>query len=187
MKTLRVYIDTEFTDFTNTDIISLGACAENGMEFYGENSDFIRSYSSPWVESNIYPMLDFSKFGMKRVELSARFWTWIEELPCANVIISYDYETDWKLVNDLFNCEPHPKIIKTENLYHRIFEACDQHVIALGGTNDQYHKMVEKVRKEFQGSLDTYFSNPNIRRHHALDDAIGNKLAFTQISNEHGI
>jgi hypothetical protein len=186
-KVLRVFIDTEFTSFINIDLISIGACADNGMEFYGENTDFIQSYSSDWVKSNIYPLLDHSKFGMKRKELSARLWSWIEELPCDGVIIAFDYHSDWDLMFDLFEGDKHPKIIGVENFVHNIFKHADKIVTDTGGTDQQYNNSVTQIRNSFDSHLENYFKDPDIRRHHALDDAIGNKLAYQYIQNQYGI
>ena len=185
-KVFRVFIDTEFTDFNDIDLISIGACAENGMEFYGENTDFQQEYSSDWVKSNIYPLLDYSKFGMKRKELSARLWSWIEELPCDGIIIAFDYQSDWDLMFDLFERDKHPKIIGVENFTHNIFKHADKIVNDTGGTDQQYNDMVTKIRNSFDSQLSYYFKGP-VRRHHALDDAIGNKLAYQFIQNKYGI
>ena len=117
----RVFIDTEFTDFINCDLISIGAVTYEGESFYGENYDFLRPWASTWVQSNIYPILKNGKFTMSRRELSARFWSWIEELDCDGVIISYDYKTDYELMNDLFDEEKHPKIVGHENIRNNIY------------------------------------------------------------------
>lgn len=37
---LRVFIDTEFTDFRFMKLISIGAVSESGEEFYMEISDY---------------------------------------------------------------------------------------------------------------------------------------------------
>ena len=38
---MRLFVDTEFTDLLNCDLISIGAVSEDGKhEFYGERSDF---------------------------------------------------------------------------------------------------------------------------------------------------
>ena len=69
-KMIRVFFDTEFTDFTNMDMISIGMVAETGEEFYKENLDFIQVWSSEWVRLNIYPLLNHAKFGAKRHEIA---------------------------------------------------------------------------------------------------------------------
>lgn len=36
---MRIFIDTEFSDLQNMDLISIGLVAEDGAEFYAERSD----------------------------------------------------------------------------------------------------------------------------------------------------
>lgn len=51
--TLRLFVDTEFTDFANCDLISIGLVSSQGHVFYGENLDFDRSKSSQFAKDNI--------------------------------------------------------------------------------------------------------------------------------------
>jgi hypothetical protein len=51
---LKIFLDTEFTDFIDTHLISLGMAAESGEEFYAEVpypseacSDFVREAVIP--------------------------------------------------------------------------------------------------------------------------------------------
>src|ERR1039458_2240878 len=118
--TLRLFIDCEFTNFIKCDLISIGVAADNGAEFYGENLDFNRKLSSEWVVANVYPLLTPVTHGMKRSELSARLWSWIDELPCNKVIITVDYQTDFDLLFDLFDDELHPKMLPTQNVFSEI-------------------------------------------------------------------
>src|SRR5271157_5206921 len=103
MTTIRLFLDTEFTEFINTDPISVGVAASNGAEFYGENLEFDRTLSSAFVQANIYPLLTPETHGMKLSELSARLWCWIDELPCKNVIVTVDYQTDYALLEYIFD------------------------------------------------------------------------------------
>lgn len=187
LNVIRVFIDTEFTDFINADLISIGASADNGMDFYGENTDFIQEYSSDWVKSNIYPLLDFSEFGMKRAELSARLWSWIEELKCDGVIITFDFQIDATLLCNLFDNDKHPKIVGFENIFNNFFKHADKLSTEYDTGEKGYQELSNHMRDSFDLSLNNYFSIPTIRRHHALDDAIGNKLAYHYISQKHGV
>ncbi len=101
-KILRVFVDTEFTDFNNKDLISLGAVTETGEFFYGENLDYVKVWESDFVKEIVIPLLEPDKYGFPEKELAARFWCWIEELDCDGVIISYDYHGDWTIIQNLF-------------------------------------------------------------------------------------
>lgn len=185
--TIRVHIDTEFTDFINRDLISIGAAADNGDTFYGENSEFLRPWASTWVQENIYPLLDLEKFGMRRLELSARLWSWIEELPCDFVIITVDYAGDFELLHDLFQEDKHPKMLEWQNLKVTIYKTCDEHIKALGGSGDDYDNLVRKVCANFDLSFMDYFIRTKETQHHALSDAKANREAWTALVNNFGM
>jgi 3' exoribonuclease, RNase T-like len=54
----RYFLDTEFIEDGRTiDLISIGIVAEDGREFYAENSDADLSKASPWVKENVIPHL----------------------------------------------------------------------------------------------------------------------------------
>lgn len=182
----RIFIDTEFTDFTNMDLISIGAVASNGAEFYGENSEFLRSWASSWVQSNIYPLLDFSRFGMKRKELSARLWSWIDELPYDKVIVSVDYNGDWNLLYDLFEEDSHPKIATWENLHVTIYREVDRQIIDAGDVNS-YQTQVSRVITEFKEEFNRHFAETGEIQHHALSDARANRRAWSHVVINYGM
>ena len=181
----RVFIDTEFTDFINCDLISIGAVTTDGEIFYGENTDFLKPWASTWVKENIYPILKGGLYDMSRRELSARFWSWLEELDCDSVIISYDYKTDYELMVDLFNEDKHQKIVAHENIRNNIYYSCDEMTKVLGG-ND-YDKMVARVMSVFENAIEEYFQTPGKIRHVAIDDACANRHAYHRVCNEFGI
>lgn len=49
--TLRLYVDTEFTDFLDCDLISIAIVSADGREFYGERSDFDLQSCSEFVRA----------------------------------------------------------------------------------------------------------------------------------------
>jgi len=186
-RVIRVHIDTEFTDFINRDLISIGAAADNGDTFYGENLDFIKPWASTWVQEHIYPLLNLEKFGMKRLELSARLWSWIEELPCDFVIITADYSGDIELLHDLFQEDKHPKIVDYQNLNVLIYMACDEQVKAMGGTSTDYDNLVRKVKANLELAFMDYFFRTKEIQHHALSDAKANLEAYNCVVEKFGM
>lgn len=186
-KTFRVFLDTEFTDFVNIDLISIGLVASDGSEFYGENLDFDKSLSSFWVKDNIYPLLNASKYGMKRSELSARLWQWFDDLPCEFVIITIDYQTDYELMLDLFGDEKHPKIIGVQLINQNIYSSIDRQISHMHGSDADYQVTVKRVVAEFQNHMLDYFFTTKQPRHHALADAQANKIAYSKIATDFGI
>ena len=67
---IRYYLDTEFIENGETiDLISIGIVADDGREFYAENSDVDLSKADQWVKENVISnlwsrQLDKSKFNM---------------------------------------------------------------------------------------------------------------------------
>lgn len=183
MTTARVFIDTEFTDFINCDLISLGAVASTGEEFYAENSEYYRNMASAWVRENIIPTLDLDKFGMRRLELSARFWSWLIELPADEIIITSDHGIDIDILKELFQNDSHPKIIAFDVIPQIIARESGAIANHLGTQNN----MLPLVRAFFQKALDSYFEASSEDRHNALSDARANRFAWIQTCQKYSI
>lgn len=75
---VHVYVDTEFTDFLDCELISIGLVADDGREFYGERSDFEQSSCSEFVRAAVLPQLGqypdrvFTRDSLHRAEPLAR-------------------------------------------------------------------------------------------------------------------
>ena len=54
---MLVFLDTEFTDFTWPNLISLALVSEDGREFYAERTDYHRDDCSQFVRDNVQPLL----------------------------------------------------------------------------------------------------------------------------------
>lgn len=186
-KILRVFVDTEFTDFINKDLISLGAVTDTGEFFYGENLDYVKAWESYFVKEIVIPLLEPNKYGFPEKELAARFWCWIEELDCDGVIISYDYHGDWDIIQELFRHEKHPKILADENIKNNIYFSCDEITKSIGGNGNDYDSLKTKVFAQFELAMLDYFRRTKEKEHHALSDAQANKEAYMFVVNEFGI
>lgn len=184
-KVVRVHIDTEFTDFVNRDLISIGAAADNGEYFYGQNADYIKAWASDWVKQNVLPYCEADKW-MKRASLSAALWTWIEGLDCDFVIICADYDGDYELLFDLFGQEKHPKMIEWQNIHHVIYKTVDTQTMS-DGTGQDYHRIVEAVKKCFFEEFMNYFFETKEIQHHAGSDAKANRRAWNAVVREFGM
>lgn len=182
-KTIRVFIDTEFTDFINCDLISLGAVASTGEEFYAENSEYYKNMASQWVRENIVPTLNFDKFGMRRLELSARFWSWLIELPTDEIIITSDHRIDIDILKELFQNDSHPKIVSFEVVGQVILKEAGCIAAHLGTQNN----MFPLVYVHFQKAVELYFEKGSEEKHNALSDARANRFAWFEICQKYGI
>jgi hypothetical protein len=54
---MLVFLDTEFSDFTRPDLISLALVAEDGREFYAERTDYTATRCTEFVRETVLPLL----------------------------------------------------------------------------------------------------------------------------------
>lgn len=168
-----LFLDTEFTDFINTELISIGlvsACGEH--EFYVELNDYRPQVCSEFVRKNVEPMLDLHKHGKSTIQASARLYCWLEELE-QQYIICADNMVDWELLNKLL--ETLPKNIHAEplmllpELRGRLLSKAEE--LQTPNVVWFFNKGVEEYRAGFK----QYFvNNPVPQQHHALADAKAN-------------
>lgn len=146
----RYFIDTEFTDFKASQLISIAIVSEDGREFYGERSDFERQLCNDFVRGVVLPQLGqlpgrSMPFAALRDELQA----WLQAVPLKpKPVLCYDSNCDYELVTNLLG-EPLPRGWKHENVFLKIdAERFAQYITRHGG------------------------------EHHALYDARANAFAF---------
>ena len=95
---MLVFLDTEFTDFTRPDLISLALVTEDGREFYAERSDYDRSKCNAFVIETVLPLLGrVPGATCTSAQVTKRLRAWFEALPEPATLI-YDYEGDWLLL-----------------------------------------------------------------------------------------
>jgi hypothetical protein len=124
---------------------------------------------------------------MKRLELSARLWSWAEELPCDFVIWCSDYRGDLELLDELFGGDKHPKTIDTQNIFNNMYRSLDEQVKIMGGSDTDYEQKVRSAKTKFELYVMDYFMRTKEIQHHALSDAKANREAYTRLVNEMGI
>jgi len=54
--TFRLFVDTEFTDFIDCELLSIGIVSEDGREFYGERSDVDLTRCSDFARVAVLPL-----------------------------------------------------------------------------------------------------------------------------------
>ncbi|WP_175842691.1 3'-5' exoribonuclease [Burkholderia contaminans] len=147
---LHLFVDTEFTDFLDCDLISLAVVADDGREFYGERSDFDRASCSEFVRAAILPQAgQYPDRVFTREGLRAALQSWLVQFANETEprLLCFDYGGDWELLVDLLGEVPTG------------WQAC-----YLGA------KMLDRQQMEM------YFKDHG-GRHHALHDARANRYA----------
>lgn len=150
---LKVFIDTEFTDFIDTHLISIGMAAELGQEFYAEVPYPDKSCSA-FVREAVIPLLGrLPNCFYTLEELQSQIVSWLEQVKNGNqdIEICYDYQTDWDLFADVLD--------------YRIPSWCRARLVA-------HH--IDEVRR------DEFHRNNQLPEHHALYDALANRHAFRE-------
>lgn len=148
---MRVFLDTEFTDFINMDLISLGMVSESGETFYAEHQGYERSWCSDFVKQVVIPLLgkdpkaQYATLTRIRDEVLAYLEKWKDE----GVIISVDYAGDWNLFLDVLG-DRLPEWVKGELIRHQLDDVA--------------------VRQ--------YYELTGLSNHHALNDALANKMGW---------
>lgn len=113
---VMLYADTEFTDFINTDLISVALVSACGSsEFYGELTDYAKADESDFVKANVLPLLTKTPMVVSdktqfikgtRKEVAVQLLEYLEAVDRANpdnlfIHICVDYSTDFTLIMDL--------------------------------------------------------------------------------------
>jgi hypothetical protein len=110
MTPLTVFLDCEFTDFIDIDLVSIALVCEDGREFYAERSDFRREACSEFVRLAVLPHLgQIPEAGMTREELAVKLRAWIAELP--EVVIASDSNHDRDLFCDAIDYTQTPNVV----------------------------------------------------------------------------
>lgn len=150
----KVFIDTEFTDFIDTHLISIGMAAESGKEFYAEVPYPDKSCSA-FVREAVIPLLGRIPDAFCMAEdLYAKMIAWLKFVRrgTEDIEICFDYQTDWDLFADVLDYRIPPWCHA-----RRIRESID-----------------ELLRYEFHKKND-------LPEHHALYDAMANRHAFREL------
>lgn len=146
---MLIFLDTEFTDFIDCELIAIGMVSEDGKhEFYAERTDYDTSTCSDFVREAVIPHLGkIPGAACSRSDLSQRLWSWFASLP-GQVQIATESTTDRDLLWDALG-EGLP-----DNLEPSVFDL---------------RPWFEEV--SFNTAVARYHEEPGRPWHHALHDA----------------
>lgn len=149
---MLVFVDTEFTDFYDPHLVSIGLAAATGETFYAEVpyrreqcSDFVKEVVIPLLGAN--PVTDLCDAD----ELRARLRTWLSIVKRHDDIeVCFDSDYDWQLFIQIFDNHP-PAFCRPRNV--------------------GFYEINELLRYEFH-------KKDQRPEHHALNDAKALRYAF---------
>lgn len=153
---MLIFLDTEFTDFLDCELVSIGLVSEDGQhEFYAERTDYTDSRCSDFVRDAVLPHLgNIPGAACTRSELTRRLWGWFSTLP-RHVQIATDSTHDRDLLWDAFG-EGLP-----ENLDKSVFDL---------------RPLIDTT--VFNDEVCCFHERPNQPWHHALHDARAHRAGW---------
>lgn len=181
---MLLFLDTEFTDFTNVDLISIGLVSEDQKhEFYVEINDHVAEWRSQFVIDTVMPLLDLPTHGLSHNTASYDLVDWITSLPEKDILIACDYPGDWFLMNKLLLQQPNAnnpngemKITSRKDGSLYTITAQMIHYAMTVRAHNNGHTDPGMLHSAFQilhAEIENYYTIGN-RRHHALVDAKAN-------------
>lgn len=160
---MLIFLDTEFSStHVVPRLISIGLISANGRTFYAELTDTWRPADcSEFVVETVLPLLEGGTARMTMAELTLRLGRWLDDFGDQAQLATDSTRWDWPLIEKIFempetwpaNLERKPMLLQSDG--------------ERGG------RFAEAVEAAFVGGL---------RRHHALDDAIANRLGWLAVS-----
>ena len=77
---MRIFVDTEFTDFIDCDLISIALVADDGREFYGERTDYDRTSCNEFVRAAVLSQLgQYTSQVFTREALRTALVAWLDQ------------------------------------------------------------------------------------------------------------
>lgn len=155
---MLLFLDTEYTDPLNIDLISVGLVSEDGkQEFYCERIDFEKSWCNGFVQTAVFAHLgDSSAIQADRAGLRAQLSEWFATLP-RSVTVACDSFTDWELMLDALDGKKPGNVSGRFDLRSLV-------------DNSTFHKAVC-----------SYHEKPGHPWHHALHDARAHRMGWMAV------
>jgi len=152
---IRLFVDTEFTDLLDCELLSIGIVSDDGRQFYMERNDVDLSRCADFARVAVLPQLGLESAAVgTEAEVAIELKSWLAQfIADAPVIVSVDHTTDWELFVYLVRDEESllkPEWIRGESIRNAID----------------------------QRDIETYWTTHGRRAHHALHDAMANRFAF---------
>jgi hypothetical protein len=147
---MLIFVDTEFTDFTNPELISIALVTDDGQhEFYAE-LPVDQQRCNTFVIETVLPQLGNIDGAQCDVnELAKRLGHWLGQFAARSPVICFDFDGDWHLFCRALHCEL-PDWLQGKNVFTNLDPVAVQ----------------------------MYFIENGLRDHHALNDARANRHAY---------
>lgn len=169
MKT--IFFDTEFDNFANLGLISIGFYSECGnYSLYLENINFNLNNCSDFVKQIVIPKLNLTKYGGDLEENRLKFKNWINTIPDNEILFLADYLGDIQIFWNNFYFFKQVKKIIAQHIHQRLeylFQEKNLNIIQQNNFINIFNQQLQLKEKEEKENL-----------HHALFDAKMNTLCW---------
>lgn len=157
---MNIYFDCEFTKLISffdpepAELISIGCISDDGETFYAENKTTISrpEIFSDFVIEVVTPLLEGGDYLMSYSAIAEKLKVWIESFGEEVRLLSDAPGLDFPYVDHMFKVH--------------------------GWPSNLFRQPILIAHAKFSDNVDEIFRTQNYRRHHALDDAIVNKMAY---------
>lgn len=157
-----IFFDTEFTELgVDPKLISIGLIAEDGVQtFYAELSDTYQPKDcSAFTQEAVLPLLEGDDALITMDNLTQRLGSWIESFEQPVKLATDSLSLDWPWIQEIFYLP-------------------DTWPANLDGKPASLYEMIDSPFFERTVEQASQRHVPRLRRHHALDDAKANRLAW---------
>jgi len=161
---MRVFFDTEFTELgIDPRLISIGLISVDGqLEFYAELSDtYTIEDCGDFARMAVIPKLTGAEVRMSLAELGDRLYAWLTTFGEPITLATDSLAWDWPWIQEIFCDRAWPEnVTPTPEI--------------VGQT------------PEFARAVEAAVTRHRLCRHHALDDAKANRLAWIAVDEQQG-
>lgn len=172
MTTINLFIDTEFTDFKNPELISIALVKSEHEYIYLESSSFNKHKCSPFVNKNVLPLMNSNPMTLQEIKLQINLW--LNSHDSDEIIILGDWPGDMKFLSPLL--EHKTPVAGFVNIFDFFYDCSNKSI--QNNHPAKVRKQYEIISDRFSSLCKKWFLNNNKKEHHALDDAIANFHAF---------
>ncbi len=181
---MLIFFDTEFTGLgINPRLISIGLISEDGTrEFYAELSDTYQPKDcSAFVCEAVLPHLQGGDALMTMRELSVRFIKWLALFKEPVQLATDSLAWDWMWVEEIY-AEAGEYLLEGTPVLADIKDSSRLEDISRPAYVDG-KPFILSQSPQFSLAVELAFRDhvPRLRRHHALDDAKANRLAWLAV------
>lgn len=181
-KGLLIFFDCEFTELSiDSRLISIGLVSENGnREFYAELSE---TYQSPdcsgFVREAVLPQLQGGDALMTMRELSLRLVDWLIAFGEPVQLATDSLQWDWPWIEKIF-AEAGAYLLDQTPAWQDIKNSPHSLAAIARPANVDGRPYILQQSEAFNLSIEQAFESGLLRRHHALDDAKANRIAWQE-------